>query len=99
MFSMVTKPSILLHCTAFLFLTWRLKSLLDKEDQDSEVIKDSPDSPEPLNKKPRLSVEEVQPLERAKGTSIHYILLPSEKFWNSWGSLCKTVGYIQQGWI
>nr|XP_046234948.1 integrator complex subunit 13 isoform X1 [Scatophagus argus] len=45
----------------------RLKGLLDKEDQESEVIKDSPDSPEPLNKKPRLSIEEVQPPERAKG--------------------------------
>lgn len=53
----------------FFFLwTWRLKGLLDKEDQESEVIKDSPDSPEPLNKKPRLSTEEVQPPERAKGT-------------------------------
>ncbi|TKS90883.1 Integrator complex subunit 13 [Collichthys lucidus] len=45
----------------------RLKGLLDKEDQESEVIKDSPDSPEPLIKKPRLSTEEVQPPERAKG--------------------------------
>uniref|UniRef100_A0A8C5HM67 Integrator complex subunit 13 n=1 Tax=Gouania willdenowi TaxID=441366 RepID=A0A8C5HM67_GOUWI len=45
----------------------RLKVLLDKEDQESEVIKDSPDSPEPLNKKPRLTTEEVQPPERAKG--------------------------------
>ncbi|KAM3859148.1 integrator complex subunit 13 isoform 2-T2 [Diretmus argenteus] len=41
--------------------------MLDKEDQESEVIKDSPDSPEPLAKKPRLSTEEVQPPERAKG--------------------------------
>lgn len=45
----------------------RLKGLLDKDDQESEVIKDSPDSPEPLIKKPRLSTEEVQPPERAKG--------------------------------
>ncbi|XP_030005315.1 integrator complex subunit 13 isoform X1 [Sphaeramia orbicularis] len=45
----------------------RLKGLLDKEDQEAEVIKDSPDSPEPLNKKPRLSTEEAQPPERAKG--------------------------------
>ncbi|XP_067347335.1 integrator complex subunit 13 isoform X2 [Channa argus] len=45
----------------------RLKGLLDKEDHESEVIKDSPDSPEPLNKKPRLSTEEVHPPERAKG--------------------------------
>ncbi|KAM4569423.1 integrator complex subunit 13 isoform 1-T1 [Odontesthes bonariensis] len=51
--------------------TWqdseRLKGLLEKEEQESEVIKDSPDSPEPLNKKPRLMAEEVQPPERAKG--------------------------------
>ncbi|XP_034718823.1 integrator complex subunit 13 isoform X2 [Etheostoma cragini] len=45
----------------------RLKGLLDKEEQEPEVIKDSPDSPEPLNKKPRLCTEEVQPPERAKG--------------------------------
>lgn len=45
----------------------RIKGLLDKEEQESEVIKDSPDSPEPLNKKPRLSTEEIQPPERAKG--------------------------------
>ncbi|KAM9334641.1 integrator complex subunit 13 [Symphorus nematophorus] len=45
----------------------RLKGLLDKDDQEAEVIKDSPDSPEPLVKKPRLSTEEVQPPERAKG--------------------------------
>lgn len=49
-------------------LTLRLKGLLDKEEQESEVIKDSPDSPEPLNKKPRVSAEEDQPPERAKGT-------------------------------
>ncbi|XP_034434687.1 integrator complex subunit 13 isoform X2 [Hippoglossus hippoglossus] len=51
--------------------TWqeseRLKGLLEKEEPESEVIKDSPDSPEPLNKKPRLMTEEVQPPERAKG--------------------------------
>ena len=45
--------------------------MLDKEDQEAEVIKDSPDSPEPLNKKPRLATEEVQPPERAKGTDPH----------------------------
>ncbi|XP_017270226.1 integrator complex subunit 13 isoform X2 [Kryptolebias marmoratus] len=45
----------------------RLKGLLEKEDPESEVIKDSPDSPEPLNKKPRLMTEEVQPTEKAKG--------------------------------
>ncbi|KAM6962345.1 integrator complex subunit 13 isoform 1-T2 [Tautogolabrus adspersus] len=47
--------------------TERLKGLLDKEDQESEVIKDSPDSPEPAIKKPRLSTEDVQLPERAKG--------------------------------
>uniref|UniRef100_A0A3P9I8K8 Integrator complex subunit 13 n=1 Tax=Oryzias latipes TaxID=8090 RepID=A0A3P9I8K8_ORYLA len=47
--------------------TERLKGLLEKGEQDAEVIKDSPDSPEPLNKKPRLMVDEVQPPERAKG--------------------------------
>ncbi|XP_030197734.1 integrator complex subunit 13 isoform X1 [Gadus morhua] len=45
----------------------RLKGALEKEEQESEVIKDSPDSPEPLNKKPRLAIEEVQPSEKAKG--------------------------------
>lgn len=45
----------------------RLKGLLDKEEQEGEVIKDSPDSPEPLIKKPRLSTEDAQPPERAKG--------------------------------
>uniref|UniRef100_A0A3P9LAD1 Integrator complex subunit 13 n=1 Tax=Oryzias latipes TaxID=8090 RepID=A0A3P9LAD1_ORYLA len=38
----------------------RLKGLLEKGEQDAEVIKDSPDSPEPLNKKPRLSTDEHQ---------------------------------------
>lgn len=41
---------------------------MEKENPESEVIKDSPDSPEPLNKKPRLIAEEVQPAERAKGS-------------------------------
>ncbi|XP_037551890.1 integrator complex subunit 13 isoform X2 [Nematolebias whitei] len=45
----------------------RLKGLLEKEEAVSEVIKDSPDSPEPLIKKPRLVAEEVQPTDRAKG--------------------------------
>lgn len=53
--------------------TWqeseRLKGALekDKEEHESEVIKDSPDSPEPLNKKPRLASQEIQPPEKAKG--------------------------------
>lgn len=47
----------------------RLKGALEreKEEQESEVIKDSPDSPEPLNKKPRLASEEIQIPEKAKG--------------------------------
>lgn len=47
----------------------RLKGSLDrdKEELESEVIKDSPDSPEPLNKKPRLALEDIQPPEKAKG--------------------------------
>uniref|UniRef100_A0A1A7XHX4 Asunder, spermatogenesis regulator homolog (Drosphila) n=1 Tax=Iconisemion striatum TaxID=60296 RepID=A0A1A7XHX4_9TELE len=45
----------------------RLKGLLEKDNPESEVIKDSPDSPEPLNKKPRLITEEAPPPERAKG--------------------------------
>lgn len=54
--------------------TVRLKGLLDKDNQESEVIKDSPDSPEPLNKKPRVSREEDQPPDRAKGAN-HDIIL------------------------
>lgn len=50
-------------------LSQRLKGLMDKDEQESEVIKDSPDSPEPLNKKPRLTSEEIQPPERSKGTN------------------------------
>ncbi|XP_029969438.1 LOW QUALITY PROTEIN: integrator complex subunit 13 [Salarias fasciatus] len=44
----------------------KLKGLLEKEEE-SEVIKDSPDSPEPLNKKPRLNSDDLQPPDRAKG--------------------------------
>ncbi|KAM6986552.1 integrator complex subunit 13 [Aplochiton taeniatus] len=53
--------------------TWqeseRLKGVVekDKEEHESEVIKDSPDSPEPLNKKPRLASQDIQPPEKAKG--------------------------------
>ena len=55
-------------CSHFCLITSpRLKGALEKEEQESEVIKDSPDSPEPLNKKPRLAIEEVQPSEKAKG--------------------------------
>ncbi|CAH2278446.1 integrator complex subunit 13 isoform X1 [Pelobates cultripes] len=47
----------------------RLKSIeRDKEDlTEAEVIKDSPDSPEPPNKKPRNSVDDVTPVEKSKG--------------------------------
>ncbi|KAI1882242.1 hypothetical protein AGOR_G00248670 [Albula goreensis] len=50
--------------------TERLKGALEREKEElveSEVIKDSPDSPEPLNKKPRLALEETQLPEKAKG--------------------------------
>uniref|UniRef100_A0A672R2W1 Integrator complex subunit 13 n=1 Tax=Sinocyclocheilus grahami TaxID=75366 RepID=A0A672R2W1_SINGR len=48
----------------------RLKGVMEREkDEPSEceIIKDSPDSPEPLNKKPRLATEEQQPPEKSKG--------------------------------
>uniref|UniRef100_A0A673H5P5 Protein asunder homolog n=1 Tax=Sinocyclocheilus rhinocerous TaxID=307959 RepID=A0A673H5P5_9TELE len=48
----------------------RLKGVMEREkDEQSEceIIKDSPDSPEPLNKKPRLDTEEQQPPEKSKG--------------------------------
>uniref|UniRef100_A0A8C1LCJ1 Integrator complex subunit 13 n=1 Tax=Cyprinus carpio TaxID=7962 RepID=A0A8C1LCJ1_CYPCA len=48
----------------------RLKGVMEREkDEQSEceIIKDSPDSPEPLNKKPRLATEEQQPPEKSKG--------------------------------
>ncbi|KAG2460125.1 integrator complex subunit 13 [Polypterus senegalus] len=54
--------------------TWqeseRLKGILDREKEElaeAEIIKDSPDSPEPLNKKPRLAMEEIHPVDKAKG--------------------------------
>ncbi|XP_060699247.1 integrator complex subunit 13 [Hemiscyllium ocellatum] len=48
----------------------RLKGTLEREKEElaeAEIIKDSPDSPEPLNKKPRVSIGEVQPPEKVKG--------------------------------
>lgn len=69
MFIQVTKRSLLI----FFLFPRRLKGLLDKEDQESEVIKDSPDSPEPPNKKPRVATEEVQPPERAKGANTYIV--------------------------
>uniref|UniRef100_A0A8B9GXK4 Integrator complex subunit 13 n=1 Tax=Astyanax mexicanus TaxID=7994 RepID=A0A8B9GXK4_ASTMX len=48
----------------------RPKGLTEREKDDqseSEVIKDSPDSPEPFNKKPRLASEEIVSIEKSKG--------------------------------
>uniref|UniRef100_A0A8C5MU85 Integrator complex subunit 13 n=1 Tax=Leptobrachium leishanense TaxID=445787 RepID=A0A8C5MU85_9ANUR len=47
----------------------RLKSIEREKEEptEAEVIKDSPDSPEPPNKKPRISVEDVAPAEKSKG--------------------------------
>ncbi|XP_067162001.1 integrator complex subunit 13 isoform X3 [Apteryx mantelli] len=48
----------------------RLKSLLDREKEElaeAEVIKDSPDSPEPPNKKPLITMDEMPTVEKAKG--------------------------------
>lgn len=53
------------------FFSSRLKGVMEREkDEQSEceIIKDSPDSPEPLNKKPRLATEEQQPPEKSKGS-------------------------------
>lgn len=60
------------HVPIWVPLPPRLKAALEREKDDlpeSEVIKDSPDSPEPLNKKPRLEMEEHQLPEKAKGTA------------------------------
>ncbi|XP_060135453.1 integrator complex subunit 13 isoform X1 [Zootoca vivipara] len=48
----------------------RLKGLLDREKEElaeAEVIKDSPDSPEPPNKKPLVAVDEIPTVEKTKG--------------------------------
>lgn len=48
----------------------RLKGLLDREKEElaeAEVIKDSPDSPEPPNKKPLITMDEMPVVEKAKG--------------------------------
>ncbi|NXF23934.1 INT13 protein, partial [Rhodinocichla rosea] len=48
----------------------RLKGLLDREKEElaeAEVIKDSPDSPEPPNKKPLITMDEMPTVEKAKG--------------------------------
>lgn len=56
------------HC--FASLSIRLKGLLDREKEElaeAEVIKDSPDSPEPPNKKPLITMDEMPTVEKAKG--------------------------------
>ncbi|KAG8544329.1 hypothetical protein GDO81_022677, partial [Engystomops pustulosus] len=48
----------------------RMKSSIDRDKEElmeAEVIKDSPDSPEPPNKKPHIAVEDVAPAEKSKG--------------------------------
>ncbi|XP_060114106.1 integrator complex subunit 13 isoform X1 [Heteronotia binoei] len=48
----------------------RIKGLLDREKEElgeAEVIKDSPDSPEPPNKKPLITMGEITPIEKNKG--------------------------------
>ncbi|XP_014399764.1 integrator complex subunit 13 isoform X3 [Myotis lucifugus] len=54
--------------------TWqdleRLKSILERgkeELAEAEIIKDSPDSPEPPNKKPLVEMDETPPVEKSKG--------------------------------
>lgn len=59
---------MLLHC--FPSLSKRLKGILDREKEElaeAEVIKDSPDSPEPPNKKPLITMDEMPTVEKAKG--------------------------------
>lgn len=65
---MCCSKCILLHC--FPSLSKRLKGLLDREKEElaeAEVIKDSPDSPEPPNKKPLITMDEMPTVEKAKG--------------------------------
>lgn len=55
------------------FCVSRLKGATEREkenESESGVIKDSPDSPEPFNKKPRLTLEDLQPQEKSKGMSV-----------------------------
>ncbi|XP_036153280.1 integrator complex subunit 13 isoform X3 [Myotis myotis] len=54
--------------------TWqdleRLKGILERgkeELAEAEIIKDSPDSPEPPNKKPLVEMDETPPVEKSKG--------------------------------
>ncbi|XP_075458958.1 integrator complex subunit 13 isoform X2 [Ascaphus truei] len=47
-----------------------VKSVIKREKEElseAEIIKDSPDSPEPPNKKPHVAVEDVTPVEKSKG--------------------------------
>lgn len=58
------------YLQSFPSLSKRLKSLLDREKEElaeAEVIKDSPDSPEPPNKKPLITMDEMPVVEKAKG--------------------------------
>lgn len=70
----------LLMCVSLMymsFFSYRLKGVMEREkDEQSEceIIKDSPDSPEPLNKKPRLATEEQQPPEKSKGSLLCFFL-------------------------
>ncbi|XP_044929251.1 integrator complex subunit 13 isoform X3 [Mustela putorius furo] len=48
----------------------RLKGILERgkeELAEAEIIKDSPDSPEPPNKKPLVEMDETPPIEKSKG--------------------------------
>ncbi|XP_052496692.1 integrator complex subunit 13 isoform X2 [Budorcas taxicolor] len=48
----------------------RLKGILERgkeELAEAEIIKDSPDSPEPPNKKPLVEMDETPPVEKSKG--------------------------------
>ncbi|XP_059843710.1 integrator complex subunit 13 isoform X3 [Hypanus sabinus] len=59
----------------------RQKGALEREKDEvaeAEIIKDSPDSPEPLNKKPRVSVGETQPVEKVKVETLSRLRLGIE---------------------
>lgn len=61
------------------FCVFRLKGVMEREkenESESGVIKDSPDSPEPFNKKPRLTLEDLQPQEKSKGKSYTQAMQP-----------------------
>lgn len=55
---------------ASLSVSARLKGILERgkeELAEAEVIKDSPDSPEPPNKKPLVEMDETPHMEKSKG--------------------------------